>query len=80
MAGVGVEMLGKPVQDARINVSRRKPFKMRRKGRFVIILDHQQHSQFIIHLLLRDFPGSLTSPFPDGRITLLTIFLGRLKC
>lgn len=57
MAGVVVEILGKPVQDARTNAIKRKLLKMKRKGRFVIILDHQQHSQFIIHFLPLDFPA-----------------------
>jgi hypothetical protein len=53
MAGVGVERLGKPVQDARINVIRKKLFKMRRKGRFVI---HPRSSTtFPIHYTLVAF-------------------------
>ena len=38
MAGVDVESSGNPVQDARTNTIKRKLLKMRRKGRFVIIL------------------------------------------
>ena len=33
---MGVESTGTPVQDARINVIKRKLLKIRRKGRFVI--------------------------------------------
>ena len=38
MAGVGVESPGKPVQEERISVSRRKQFRIRGMRRFVIIL------------------------------------------
>jgi hypothetical protein len=64
MAGVGVESPGNPVQDARINVIRRKPFKMRRMGCFVI--NPRSSTIFPIHytLVAPGFSWFVDIPFP----------------
>jgi hypothetical protein len=64
MAGVGVEMLGNPVQDVRISVSRRKPFKLSRKGRFVI--NPRSSTAFPTHytLVASGFFWLVDIPFP----------------
>jgi hypothetical protein len=65
MAGVGVEMLGKPVQDARINVSRRKQFRIRGMRRFVI--NPRSSTTFPINYTLVAFRFSRLVDIPFSR-------------
>jgi hypothetical protein len=76
MAGVGVERLGTPVQDARNRAIKRKLLKMSRKGRFVINPRSTMTFPINYTLVASGFSGSLTSLLPDGRITLFASFSG----